>query len=180
MRRSWLRIGYLSAPDRLMSALRDSLLPTFWTGARDAGGDANELTTTRSLRRARTHREEAPGARWRGRSSAPALVAGPAATYHAWLKLLPTWQERATRRQLSGATASLAHLTSCSRCRRHPPSGSAWGRRRRGSAGSGHCGSSRVSWSRSLWARARSSEVSRSVVEQADADGRSACASIQH
>ncbi len=91
-----LRIGYLSAPDRLMSALRDSLLLTSWTAPAMQAVIANELIDTEVAQAcARTHREEALRRIALARQIlGPALVAGPAATYHAWLKLPPTWQER--------------------------------------------------------------------------------------
>ncbi len=108
-----LRIGYLAAPERYMSALRDALLLTSWTAPSLQAAVANELIDSgRAQACALSHREEAlrrmAVAR---RLLGPALIAGPAATYHAWLRLPPRWRERDATAALwrHGVRVSPAH-----------------------------------------------------------------------
>lgn len=91
-----LRVGYLSAPERLMSRLRDALVLLSWTAPSLHGAVATEMINSGQADAcARLHRQEAlrrmalaKGILGKG------LVAGPAATYHAWLRLPSAWQER--------------------------------------------------------------------------------------
>lgn len=91
-----LRVGYLSAPARLMSRLRDALVLLSWTAPSLHGAVATEMINSGLAQAcARLHRDEAlrrmalaKGILGKG------LVAGPAATYHAWLPLPSAWLER--------------------------------------------------------------------------------------
>ena len=96
-----------------MSALRDALLLTSWTAPSLQAAVANELIDSgRAQACALSHREEAlrrmAVAR---RLLGPALIAGPAATYHAWLRLPPRWRERDATAALwrHGVRVSPAH-----------------------------------------------------------------------
>lgn len=91
-----LRVGYLSAPERLMSGLRDALLLTSWTAPSLQAGVANELIESgRAQACASTHRDEALRRMALARELlGPALVASAVASYHAWLRLPPPWLER--------------------------------------------------------------------------------------
>ncbi len=91
-----LRAGYLAAPERLMSALRDALLLSSWTAPSLQAAVANEMIESgQALSCALAHRAEALRRMALAREVlGAALAAGPAATYHAWLRLPPPWQER--------------------------------------------------------------------------------------
>jgi len=91
-----LRVGYLLAPERLLGRLRDALVLLSWTAPSLHGAVATEMILSGQADAcARLHRDEALRRVALARSLlGPGLVAGPAATYHAWLRLPGTWRER--------------------------------------------------------------------------------------
>jgi len=108
-----LRVGYLSAPERLLSRLRDALVLLSWTAPSFHAAVASEMIGS-GLAEActRSHRQEALrrmalGHELLGRH----FVAGPAATYHGWLRLPPDLQERDATSvfQRRGVLVSPAH-----------------------------------------------------------------------
>lgn len=91
-----LRVGYVVGPERYMSRLRDALMGFSWIAPSLAAGLAQEMITSGlATACARAHRAEAL-ARMALAADVlgTAITAGPAATYHAWLRLPPKWNER--------------------------------------------------------------------------------------
>lgn len=91
-----LRVGYLSAPERFMSRLRDALVLLSWTAPSLHAAVATEMINSGlAAGCASRHRDEAlKRMALAKRILGQSLVAGPAATYHAWLRLPRSWLER--------------------------------------------------------------------------------------
>ncbi len=91
-----LRLGYLSAPERFVGRLRDALVLLTWTAPSLQAAIATEMIESGMA-------ESCAGAHRRQALMRMALahgilgkdfVAGPAATYHGWLRLPASWQQR--------------------------------------------------------------------------------------
>lgn len=91
-----LRVGYLVAPERYMSRLRDALLDVSWLAPALAAGLAHEMIVSGAAAScALAHRTEAQARMaLAAQVFGSAISAGTAATYHAWLRLPANWSER--------------------------------------------------------------------------------------
>jgi DNA-binding transcriptional MocR family regulator len=108
-----VRVGYVAAKERLISRLLDALLSLSWTAGSLHTAVANELIGSGAARAcAAAHRTEALNRLALARRIlGQPVAAGPAATYHGWLRLPAAWSERdaAAAFQRHGIIVSPAH-----------------------------------------------------------------------
>jgi DNA-binding transcriptional MocR family regulator len=108
-----LRVGYLHAPERVGIRARDALQLTSWTAPSLHAAIATEMIASGLAQAcANAHRAEARHRMALAHSVfRKGFVAGPAATYHGWLRLPKAWQEReaTTAFHRHGVQVSPAH-----------------------------------------------------------------------
>ena len=108
-----LRVGYLHAPERVGIRARDALQLTSWTAPSLHAAIATEMIASGLAQAcAHAHRAEALHRMALAHSVLrKGFVAGPAATYHGWLRLPNAWQEReaTTAFHRHGVQVSPAH-----------------------------------------------------------------------